>query len=250
MTTKTLKKKVQAKPAISKFTTPVVDSARDVWRAGLGAVSMAQTESSKLIEQGNQLFDRLVSEGSKLEKKTRHEAETAIGDIRNGVESKLDTVRQQATTNWDSLLGLFDERVSDALDRLGVPTTKDLNKLSGHVQKMSRQATRNWKELENVFDERVSGILNSLHVPGAEDLDKLTGNVQKVSREVADNLQKLESTLEARVAEILDGLGIPTTDDTGKLSAELAKLSRQVAAMEKEIKASTRTAPRKAAATS
>ena len=253
MSKKASKKKVQAKPAVSKFAAPVVDSAREIWLAGLGAVYVAQNESGKLFEQGNKLFDKLVSEGAKLEKKSRNEVETAVDDFVGGMESKVDAFRQQATENWDSLANVFDERVSGTLDRLGVPTTKDLDKLSGNVKKVSRQAAKNWKDLESAFEQRVSGVLDNLHIPGAKDLNKLSDsvqkvsvdatenlgklsdNVQKASREAVESLEKFENMFEARVTEILGGMGIPTTADKGKLSAELQKLSRQVAAMEKKM---------------
>ncbi len=264
MSKKASKKKVQAKPAVSKFAAPVVDSAREIWLAGLGAVYVAQNESGKLFEQGNKLFDKLVSEGAKLEKKSRNEVETAVDDFVGGMESKVDAFRQQATENWDSLANVFDERVSGTLDRLGVPTTKDLDKLSGNVKKVSRQAAKNWKDLESAFEQRVSGVLDNLHIPGAKDLNKLSDsvqkvsvdatenlgklsdNVQKASREAVENLQKFENVFEARVTEILGGMGIPTTADTGKLSAELQKLSRQVAAMEKNMKANAKAPAAKA----
>ena len=86
MANKTLKKKVQAKPAISKLTDPMVDSVKEIWFAGLGVFSVAQQESGKLIDQGNKYFDKLVSEGTKLEKKTIKDAETVVDDIKDDVE--------------------------------------------------------------------------------------------------------------------------------------------------------------------
>jgi len=150
MAKKTLKKKVlkkkvmkkaQAKPAASNIAAPVVDSAREIWLAGLGAYSVAQAESGKLIEQGTKLFDKLVSEGSKLEKMTRKVTDTAVGDIKGGVESTVDAVRKQATDNWDKLENIFEDRVARVLGTLGVPTADDVNKLSARVQKLSRQVT-------------------------------------------------------------------------------------------------------------
>lgn len=139
MVKKTLKKKVQAKPEASKLAAPVVDSARDIWLAGLGAFSFAQQESGKLFEQGNKLFEKLVSEGNKLEKKTRDMAEDAVGDIKGGMGSKVESVRQQAADNWDKLENIFEDRVARVLGRMGVPTADDVNKLSARVQKLSRQ---------------------------------------------------------------------------------------------------------------
>ncbi len=138
---KVMKKKVQAKPAASNFAAPVVDSAREIWLAGLGAFSVAQTESGKMIEQGNKLFEKLVSEGVKLEKKTRNVAETAVGDIKGEVESKVGAVRKQAVDNWDKLENIFEDRVARVLGQLGVPTADDVNKLSARVQTLSSKVT-------------------------------------------------------------------------------------------------------------
>ena len=146
MTKKTLKKKVMKKKATAKtasnnFAAPVVDSAREIWLAGLGAFSVAQNEGGKLIEQGNKLFDKLVSEGKKLEKTTRGVAGTAVGDIKGEVESKVGAVRKQAVDNWDKLEGIFEDRVARVLGQLGVPTAADVNKLSDRVQTLSRKVT-------------------------------------------------------------------------------------------------------------
>jgi poly(hydroxyalkanoate) granule-associated protein len=138
---KVMKKKAQAKPAASSIAAPVVDSAREIWLAGLGAFSFAQSESGKIIEQGNKLFDKLVAEGQKLEKKTRDVAESAVGDIRGGVESKVDAVRKQAVDNWDKLENIFEDRVARVLGQLGVPTADDVNKLSDRVQTLSNKVT-------------------------------------------------------------------------------------------------------------
>jgi len=141
MAKKTLKKKVQAKPAASSVGDAVMDSAREIWLAGLGAFAVAQEGGTKLIEEGNKLFDKLVEEGVKLEKVTRNTAGDKVVDIRGGVESKVENVRQQAQDNWDKLENIFEDRVARVLGRLGVPTADDVNKLSARVQKLSKQVT-------------------------------------------------------------------------------------------------------------
>jgi poly(hydroxyalkanoate) granule-associated protein len=138
---KVMKKKVQAKPAATNIAAPVVDSAREIWLAGLGAFSVAQSEGGKMIEQGNKLFEKLVSEGMKLEKKTRNVAETAVGDIRGEVESKVGAVRKQAVDNWDKLESIFENRVARVLGQLGVPTADEVNKLSARVKTLSSKVT-------------------------------------------------------------------------------------------------------------
>lgn len=139
MAKKTLKKKVQAKPAAGKLGETMVDSAREIWLAGLGAFAVAQHEGLKLVEEGNKLFDKLVEEGTKLEKSTRGVTGDKVVDIRGGVEGRVEAVRQQAQENWDKLESIFEDRVARVLGRLGVPTADDVNKLSARVAKLSKQ---------------------------------------------------------------------------------------------------------------
>lgn len=145
MAKKTLKKKVMKKPVKSKskasFAAPVVDSAREIWLAGLGAFSFAQSESGKIIEQGNKLFEKLVAEGAKLEKKGRDVAESAVGGLKGEVENKVGAVRKQAVDNWDKLETIFENRVARVLGQLGVPTADEVNKLSERVQTLASKVT-------------------------------------------------------------------------------------------------------------
>lgn len=138
---KVMKKKVQAKSAAPGFAAPVVDSAREIWLAGLGAFSFAQNESGKIIDQGNKLFEKLVAEGVKLEKKGRNVAESAVGGFKDEMESKVGAVRKQAVDNWDKLETIFENRVARVLGQLGVPTADDVNKLSERVQTLASKVT-------------------------------------------------------------------------------------------------------------
>ena len=142
MAKKKLKKKVQSKADVSKLAAPVLESARDIWLAGLGAFSVAQQESGRMLDQGSKLFEKLVAEGSKLENQSRSAAQDAVGGIKDNVESRVDSVKQQAADNWDKLERVFEDRVARVLGRLGVPTADDVNKLSARVQKLSSEVSR------------------------------------------------------------------------------------------------------------
>lgn len=146
MAKKVLKKKLQRKPAVKEAVAPVVDSAREIWLAGLGAFSVAQQESGRILEHGSKLFDRLVAEGSKVEKKTRSDVQGAVGDIRSEVENRVegmkqqaDAVRKQASENWDKLEKIFEDRVGRALARIGIPGKDEVNDLAEKVQKLATQ---------------------------------------------------------------------------------------------------------------
>ena len=159
MAKKTLKKKVAHKQApkaagpvdaVSKAAAPVVESAREIWLAGLGAFNVAQQEGYKVLEEGSKIFEKLVAEGSKIEAKTRKEVQGAVSDIRSEVESRVaearnqarnqaDAVRKQAVDNWDKLEKIFEERVARSLAKLGIPSQEDLSKLSNRVAELSKR---------------------------------------------------------------------------------------------------------------
>ena len=86
MVSKTQRK---AESMADRFAKPVMDSAHDIWLAGLGAFAMARKESGKLMEQGSDLFERLVAEGERFEeramKTARSETAEAAGKIRKAL---------------------------------------------------------------------------------------------------------------------------------------------------------------------
>jgi len=145
MAKKLLKKRMLNKSAGEK-SAAAKDSARDIWLAGLGAFNIAQQESGKIIEQGAKLFDKLVAEGSKMEKRTRKDVGGVVEEFRGEVESRVegirqqaDAVRKQASDNWDKLERIFEDRVARALTSLGIPSKDDVNDLAEKVHNLARQ---------------------------------------------------------------------------------------------------------------
>lgn len=139
MAKKSVKKTTSAKPSIKTALDPVVDSARDIWLAGLGAFSLAQQEGGKLLSEGTKMFDQLVKEGSKLEEKTRKVADDTVGDVKGNIESRVQKVKNTAVSNWDKLEKVFEERVAKALGRLGVPTADEVQELIKKVEELSKE---------------------------------------------------------------------------------------------------------------
>jgi poly(hydroxyalkanoate) granule-associated protein len=181
MATKKLKKKVQRKPAVRKAENPVVDSAREIWLAGLGAFSVAQKESEKMVEEGNKLFDNLVKEGSKLEKRARKDVEGAFDDIRDEVESRVKDFRGEVESRVKDLRGEVQSRVKGA----GSEFDSRFDRVRNQAGSVRKQANDNWDKLENIFENRVSRVMKSLGIPSSDDLNGLSKRVQELSRKVA-----------------------------------------------------------------
>jgi poly(hydroxyalkanoate) granule-associated protein len=154
MAKKTLKKKVKAKTTQSRtglgqLTDPVMNSARDIWRAGLGAFSLAQQEGGKVVGQGAAIFDNLVKEGARVEAEGRKAVDDLGAPVskkakagRKEIESKLEAARKQAEGGWDKLENVFEDRVARVMERLGIPTSDDLDKLTRQIEGLSGQVAK------------------------------------------------------------------------------------------------------------
>jgi len=189
MATKKLKKKVQRKPAARKVENPVVDSARDIWLAGLGAFSVAQQEGERFIAESNKLFDKLVKEGSKLETKTRKDMENAFDDVRDEVESRVRNFRGDVETRVKDFRGEVESRVDELRDeiesRFGV-VRKQRETFEKQADSVRKQANEGWDKLETFFEERVKRVLGRVGIPTRDDLDRLNKRVQELSRAVSE----------------------------------------------------------------
>jgi len=113
-----------------KMSKSIVDSAQQIWMAGMGAFNRAQGEGSKL-------FEALVKEGMNIEQHTRKLAGGKVDAVRDAVENRVGVARERATDTWDRLEKVFEERVQRALNRLGVPSKEDLSDLTSRVNSLT-----------------------------------------------------------------------------------------------------------------
>jgi poly(hydroxyalkanoate) granule-associated protein len=114
----------------SKLADTIRNSAQQIWLAGLGAFSKAQ-------EEGVKVFDALVKEGKGLEAKTRKLTEERVGEVTEQMNKATQTATAKANAAWDKLEQVFEDRVARSLNRLGVPTNKDIRSLSKQVEELS-----------------------------------------------------------------------------------------------------------------
>lgn len=113
----------------------VMDSAQQIWLAGLGAFAKAQAEGTKL-------FESLVKEGAALDAKTRKFTEAKVGEARGNIEQTIGQVRERSQETWDKLEKVFEDRVSRALGRLGIPSHEELSTLTKRVEELSREVRK------------------------------------------------------------------------------------------------------------
>jgi poly(hydroxyalkanoate) granule-associated protein len=105
------------------------ESAHKIWLAGLGALAVAK-------EEGSKAFKRLVEKGEKFEARSRGK-----------VDKAKKKAKKEAETTWKQVEDSLEEKIADALHKVGVPTrnelaslTKQVGQLSAKVEKLKPEA--------------------------------------------------------------------------------------------------------------
>ncbi len=109
----------------------VKDSAQQIWQAGLGAFTRAQAEGSKA-------FESLVKEGVSIQRKTQSATEAKISEATSKMSTIATDISSKASGQWDKLENIFEERVAKALNKLGVPSAKDINALITRIDELNK----------------------------------------------------------------------------------------------------------------
>jgi poly(hydroxyalkanoate) granule-associated protein len=111
----------------------VKDSAQQIWAAGLASFAKAQGEGSKV-------FEALVSEGQKLQKKTQSAAEEKFSAAASKLSGVAGDVGAKAGQHWDKLESIFEQRVAKALKSLNVPSASDVQSLIKRIDDLAVSA--------------------------------------------------------------------------------------------------------------
>ena len=130
MATKNPKKSAPKAEPHSQPHPSVKDSAQQIWQAGLGAFTRAQVEGTKA-------FEALVKEGISIQRKTHSAAEAKMMEAAGKMTSLASDITNKASGQWDKLENIFEDRVSKALGKLGVPTAKEVNELFARIDELS-----------------------------------------------------------------------------------------------------------------
>lgn len=136
----------------------LTESARSVWLAGVGALAAAEDRGSRLVSDGEELFERLIKQGKAYEAKNRKrlgEMLDTVKDARGDLGAKFGKATGRVTGKVTAPLN---DAVAKALDTLGVPTRKEIATLTKRVEELTRaversQARRAKPESEAAFAE-------------------------------------------------------------------------------------------------
>jgi poly(hydroxyalkanoate) granule-associated protein len=109
----------------------VKDSAQQIFQAGLGAFAKAQVEGAKALET-------LVKDSASIQRKTKAAAEEKLSEATTKMSHMANDISKQASGQWDKLENIFEERVAKALNKLGVPSAKDVAALIERIDALNK----------------------------------------------------------------------------------------------------------------
>lgn len=101
---------------------------REVWLAGLGALATVE-------EEGTKLFGRLVDRGKNFEEERREE----LDEVRETAQKQRDEALAQLEEASEETQSMLLDTVNSALERFGVPTQSEVDRLTEKVETLSNQ---------------------------------------------------------------------------------------------------------------
>ena len=116
----------------------VSEQLEQAFLAGLGALANAQKAGSKA-------FDKLVEQGKSFSRQTTDKSEELIDDVQSAIRSMASDAQSKAsglleqmreTPQVEKIQGVFDARVADTLNRLGVASKQDIDALNDKLDRL------------------------------------------------------------------------------------------------------------------
>jgi poly(hydroxyalkanoate) granule-associated protein len=132
---KKLQKMSADKAASPHLANAVKESAQQIWLAGLGAFAKAQ-------EGGGKVYESLMKEGLSIQRKTQAAAEEKLSEATSKMANMAGDIQSKAGQQWDKLENIFEDRVAKALNKLGVPSAKDVEALIARIDELNKSVQK------------------------------------------------------------------------------------------------------------
>ncbi len=146
----TLAEQLRAKGA------PVMETGHEVWLAGLGALSVARKKGEKVAGKGSKMFDSLVAEGKKLEKKVGKSVRSDAHELAERISGAAGKAVGQAKKVADQASDQAKKASNKARDRVKKTVVKASNQVKKTVLKAKNQAKKTVLKAKNQAKKTVA----------------------------------------------------------------------------------------------
>ena len=116
-----------AKKSQKKMYDDMRDSAHKIWLAGLGALAKAE-------EEGTKVFQNLVEAGEKFEARGKKRFTLVKGKVQEAAEA--------AEKEFGKLGETLDDKVANAVQKLGVPSRDEIQRLTKRVEELTAKVDK------------------------------------------------------------------------------------------------------------
>jgi len=125
-------------------TAEIGEQLEHVFLAGLGALA-------NTTKVGSKAFDTLVKQGETFRKGATDKTETLIDDVQDAIRGMTSDAQSKATglldqvrdtPQMEKLQSVFDSRVDSALDRIGVASKHDIDKLNDKLDRLLKSVKK------------------------------------------------------------------------------------------------------------
>lgn len=117
----------------SRRTVASTPTARTVWLAGLGAMSLARKQGEKLVTALVEEGQTLQARGDRLRAGVAKDVRRQVNQASRQVKGFVNPLVRQATQVAGDIQNGIGERLTDVLGRIGVPNRKDVADLTARV---------------------------------------------------------------------------------------------------------------------
>ncbi|AYO63152.1 phosphohistidine phosphatase [Aeromonas salmonicida subsp. salmonicida] len=162
----------------NQLTSTIKESTQQIWLAGLGAYAKAQ-------EEGGKIFEALVQEGEALQTRPRQSA-----------DEKIAAITDKTTGTWGRLEQVFEDRVARAVASLGIPTRKDIDKLSKRMAELTEVV----QQLADAQDDTVAPAAEAK--PAAATVAKKPAARKPPVKKAAAPIAKVKEEVKALASEV------------------------------------------------
>jgi poly(hydroxyalkanoate) granule-associated protein len=145
MNARTMKGNTMARTTRTRKVAPAVTPARALHTIGTSArkaLDAGTQAAAGLRQSALGAFDSLVKQGAALESKGRAKAFAKAEAARDAACAKAEQARAKTVGAVTHLEKVFEQRVSRAMSKLGVPTAKDVRALSRQVSQLQASVER------------------------------------------------------------------------------------------------------------
>ncbi len=107
------------------------ERAKEVWLAGLGALSAVE-------EEGSKLFRNLVVRGEEFESKRKEQ----ISELWDEVSERYDEVGNRVGEKFEKVEETIEKSIRSVITEMGIPTRKEVEELSNKVDELIKKVNQ------------------------------------------------------------------------------------------------------------